>query len=197
MTPADAFRNSGLDYHTWAQRKVDEGKMFFPENRTVQLSLTDATGARNDKFSIKNIACEVIGGKESDYNTGKDRFCRFLDQYAEANTHLMYLLIQNTICDDGGSFACDLGMAAFSAVVGQFRENNIPAFCGDMFDAVWDDCGGVGGTGELWAANEGEDGVEFGFFQSIFYTHDDGATCSAGIPEVPDEDEVCRIEDFS
>lgn len=190
MTTADAFHNSELDFETWQQQKVNEGKMFFPENRTVQLLMADDVGIMNDKYSIKNIACEVVGGNEGDYNTGKDRFCNFLDKYAQDTITGMNLLIQDTICGDG-SFSCDLGMIAVSAIAHQFRQTQIPAFCEEAFDAIWNDCGGKGGIGELWAAGEDGDGVEFGKFSAAFYYHDDGATCPADKPE-----EVCRVESF-
>jgi hypothetical protein len=173
---------------------VDQDKMFYPENRSVQLQLSDDSGQRGS-FSIKNIICENIQGSETAYEDGKGRYCRFLDFYVETNYLLAVMLVQNTICEGDGSFACDLGIFTTSAIVGQFRENGIPAFCEEMFDNIWNSCEGTGGAGELWAASEDDaDGVEFGAFQAQFYFHDEGAVCEVVDPDV---EQVCKIEDFS
>ncbi|KAM5347783.1 hypothetical protein ACJ41O_007607 [Fusarium nematophilum] len=40
MTAADSFSNSAIDFDTWAQRMVDEGKMWYPEKRSFSVPAT-------------------------------------------------------------------------------------------------------------------------------------------------------------
>lgn len=58
-----------------------------------------------------------------------------------------------------------------------------------MFEAIWDDCGGRAGVARIATKTDPE--LNVAGFSTVFYIHDDTATCPAHPP-----DDICRIEDF-
>lgn len=134
MTSADTFHNSGLDHKEWAKRMVSERKMYYPKKRSIEIKLP--TTKRDDSLTYKlnNIVCEGLGGKDGDYEKGKDKFCNMIHQYATANLLGAEYVLQNALCGDGD--ACDLLTWMGFSGAGYVIRTRIDEFCPKGLEAL-------------------------------------------------------------
>lgn len=185
-TRKDTFHHSRLDHETWAKRMVDEGKMYYPETRNVSISIPPSDW----NLKLTNIFCE---GSNTNYDIGKDKFCGLMTEYASSTLVGGSYFLQDALCD---SDACDLFIDIGATAAGYFIQEEIDAFCIPAFEALRGECNQLGGVASLDLVQECgpgcELGTKIGYFQSMFYVHDSGATCPADTPET-----VCRVEEFA
>ncbi|KAK3318227.1 hypothetical protein B0H66DRAFT_228361 [Apodospora peruviana] len=220
-TRADAFANSGADFETWAKRMVDEGKMWYPEKRSVQVRNSNAKmetvvvrhadgshslGLERRKTNLKlnNIVCEGLGGKEEVYQKGREKFCRAMRDAIAGVARGFEFALQQALCNGGETcdFIVELGVTAWTAMA----QLELPEECGPLFDQVREACSGLSGAAQVIVEGpRGElgdlcgpptcmgDGVatNIGHFEAQFFEHDSGWRCPA-----PTDELVCKNELF-
>ena len=172
MTFADRFSVSDLDYDTWANKMVAEGKMYWPANSTSHV-----IQARDATYTIKNVACGFLGANKADYQEGETKFCNLVGQYVGGILLGAELLLKDGLCDDHQG--CLLVMDIAMGQAGAYVASGIPSVCVPMFEAVYNDCGpdAGGGSGQLTITDN--KGTQKGTIQGQFMENDNGATCPA------------------
>lgn len=218
MTRADAFSNSGTDFETWSQRMVDEGKMWYPEKRSIEIPNpnaqketivvrhadgTHSLERRAARLKLSNIACGIQGGNEQMYSVGQDRFCRFERDFMASTIKLMEYTMEELLCNgEACDFYVNLGAAAATVVVGI----GVSLSCDDMFEQLREVCRGSGGAAQIISEAPRSEFSEFcgppicsgssvatyvGQFTAQFFDRDPGWQCPAPIPE-----RICKKELF-
>lgn len=154
-----------MDYHTWTQRMVDEGKMWYPAERSVEirspsqkmetvvvrhpggsLSLRQQPPQAPD-FIIDAIACYGLGGGNENYQEGKEKFCGWGDTIFEFTTTQAHYMLEDGFCE--GNFLCDLQMSIVLYGGRWLVEANFDEICTFWWDAIYDRCQGKGGSGKI------------------------------------------------
>ncbi|KAL4964614.1 uncharacterized protein BDV14DRAFT_200668 [Aspergillus stella-maris] len=188
-TRANSFHASGLDYMTWAQKMVDEGVMYWaPTNTNNNTSTSVAIPGTKATWSLKNIACGFLIGTKDEYDTGKDRLCRLIEDQAGATLLSGEVIVSNGVCEDNED--CTLAVAVAFNVAGGLVRDALPAVCDAVYEDLWSSCNGaIGGTGELEVT--GSKGKATGTVSAQFYADDPGATCPAD-----DSTQVCEVSTF-
>ena len=169
MTASDRYVVSSQNYTTWSNNMVTQGKMHWPDTPS-----SNQIEARTKSWSVKSVACGFIGGTHSSYQVGEAKFCTQIRDYASVNLKVGSWILQDGLCEDNQDCTMIIDMAF--AIGGAFVNDAIPSFCEDIFEAVWNDCSGSGGSAELTV------GSETGFVQAQFFLRDEGATCPATTP---------------
>ncbi|KAF4987519.1 hypothetical protein FDECE_15394 [Fusarium decemcellulare] len=216
MTRADAFSNSGTDYETWAKRMVDEGKMWYPEKRsmevhnakaemkTIVVRHADGTSSlerRATKLKLNNIVCEGLGGKKELYDEGKNKFCGVVRASLVGVARGFEFAIQRGLCRGGEScdFYVSLGVTAWTALAQIQRDEE----CGPMFDQVREACAGYSGAAQIIVPGNPLDycgpptctdsgvATKVGYFEAQFFEADSGWQCPA-----PSQELICKKELF-
>ncbi|KAI0123735.1 hypothetical protein BJ170DRAFT_640210 [Xylariales sp. AK1849] len=220
MTAADAFSKSDLDYETWAQRMVDEGKMYYPEKRSVEIGRSrekETVVVRHPggglsfraeprfTLTLENIICEGLGGNKADYDKGRQRFCQLNHDYASVLLMTSEYILQDFICE-GDSDACDLLITAAFISGRMYYNGAIEDDCDTLFEAVHKQCNDLGGVAEIVIKDSqfqndqvcGQPictakgvALKSGYFQALFFQHDSGFTCPANSAQ-----QVCKVERF-
>lgn len=166
MTSLDGHVVSGQDYTTWVNNMVDQGKMRWPDT-----SPKKQIESRDQEWSVKSVACGFIGGTHDSYAIGEQKFCGLIRQYIGATLWGGSWILQEGLCDDNES--CTMIIDIAFTIGGAFVSDAIPAFCESIFEAIWNDCNGTGGSAQLTV------GAETGTVQAQFFTQDEGAVCPA------------------
>lgn len=179
MTRADALRNSGLDYNTWAKGMVEDGKMFYPEKRSIEFHSREkktvvvrAPGGSmflreepKEGFSLTNFVCSTTGGSEEDYDTGKRKFCNAAP-LKDTHDAVFTAYYSDGFCagaDDWERGACDFLVDL--AVLGQgwFIKlavgDAVADVCEFIFSGLHDVCQGKGGSAQLVFDKNNDQGV--------------------------------------
>ncbi|KFX94575.1 hypothetical protein V490_04304 [Pseudogymnoascus sp. VKM F-3557] len=170
MTTADRFAVSGLDYMTWANKMVAEGKMYWSNHTSTEVQIRGITS-----FSVTNIACGYFAGDQSNYETGKAKFCSFAREYYSLFLLAMEYDVKNGVCE--GTPCLIIADIAFYAA-GAFTNNGVQTACGPIFDKIWASCpNSVGGSGILFTSDD--QGAHYGDVHIQFFDDDDGDTCPA------------------
>lgn len=171
MTTADRFSGSDLDYMTWANKMVAEGKMYWPNNpSTLEIRASQAT------FSLTNIACGFIGASQPTYQEGEAKFCDLVKKYASLNLLAAEYFLQDLVCQ--GHEECSFLLDMSLEVAGGFAQDAIPSICAPIFEELYNNChGAVGGSAQVTVSDS--HGTQTGSVQAQFYANDPGATCPA------------------
>lgn len=173
MTAADRFSVSGLDYMSWANKMVDEGKMYWP-NKT-SYSVIEATEA-SASYSLTNIACGVLVGSESSYDDGETVFCDFVAQYVSATLMGADYILKDGLCEDNED--CTMIVEIALGVAGGYLQDGVTSVCPGIFAELYSSCNGaVGGSAQISLTDSS--GTQTGTVSAQFYDNDGGATCAA------------------
>ncbi len=175
MTAADRYPLSGLDYTTWSNKMVSEGKMTWP---TTSSESTEQVSPLALPWNLKSVACSTLGANKILYSAGEAQFCRLVRQYVGGVLHGAQVIMTNELCNGEG---CVMFIDVSFGVGGAFVRHGIPEICEHLFEAIWRDCKGTGGSAELTI------GSETGFVDAAFYPDDTSATCPADT-----RTDVCR-----
>ncbi|KAF7561617.1 hypothetical protein G7046_g2515 [Stylonectria norvegica] len=161
----EAFANSDTDYHTWAQRMVDEGKMWYPAERSVEIRspkqkletvvVRHANGGLSFRqqppqapdFIIDAIVCSGLGGSNENYEEGKQKFCSWAPTVADSSTDAAHYMLDNKLCN--GGVLCDLQLSIVLYGGRWFIDNKLDSICGFWWDAIHKRCQGSGGSGKI------------------------------------------------
>ncbi|KAL4799955.1 hypothetical protein BDV19DRAFT_384794 [Aspergillus venezuelensis] len=168
-TRANSFHASGLDYMTWVQKMVDEGVMYWaPTNTNINSNTTNAVA--------------------DEYDTGKDRLYRLIEEQAGATLLSGEVIVSNGVWKDNED--CTLAVTVAFDVAGGLVRDVLPAVCDAVCEDLWSSCNGaIEGTGELEVT--GSKGKGTGTVSARFYADDPGATCPAD-----DSTQVCEVSTF-
>ena len=171
MTASDRYVVSGQNYTTWSNNMVAQGMMHWPDTPSSK-----QIKARTTSWSVNSVACGFIGGTSSSYEIGEAKFCAFVrDFFVRDYVGLTLTGVsfppQDGLCDDNQD--CTMIIDLAFGIGGSLVKDAIPAFCEDIFEAVWNDCSGSGGSAELTV------GSETGTVQAQFFVRDEGATSPA------------------
>jgi len=178
MTPADRYVVSGLDYTTWSNKMVNEGKMQWPSNPS-----TTEVADRTKPWHIRNVACGFVGASHPTYKEGEAKFCHLIQQYIGGVLQSGSYILKDGVCNEREG--CTMVIDISFAVGGAFLANGVPSICEFLFEAIWNECNGTGGSAELTI------GSETGTIQAQFFQNDAGVTCPANT-----RTDVCRVSRF-
>lgn len=168
---ADRFSASGLDYATWTNKMVAEGKMYWPSNTTTRVIQTYQT-----TFTVKSVACGFVYGNAAEYDQGQTLFCNLVKQYVSLTLIAEEYLFRDGVCAGGEN--CELIFSLITDRAGAFAQNRIEAVCPSIYAAIYADCAGsTGGSAQISFTDSA--GTYTGTAEGQFYTEDTGATCAA------------------
>lgn len=203
MTFADRFSNSDLDFETWSNKMVSEGKMFFPEKRSARIDLSGVSNRRDnwwghDSTAWLDIDSIICGGLEplyQEFEAGKAKFCKFLEEFASNTLIATDMFILGGVCS-GGTGCSWYTWLAFDAADHMLRGISRDV-CGPIFTEIHNECGGKGGNAvvQMHEINldllGAETKTQVGHISSQFWDEDLGATCPADTAS-----KVCKVEHF-
>jgi hypothetical protein len=169
MTAADRFVVSGLDYMTWANKMVAEGKMYWPnKTSTIEIQACQAS------FSFTNLACGYIGADISSYEDGVAYLCSLITQYVGFSLTGAQYILQDGICGD--SLPCSFILDVAFGISGSF--DAVPSICIPIFEKIYSSCNGVVGGAAQMSVKDSE-GTHTGIVGAQFFAFDEGVVCPA------------------
>lgn len=218
---------SGTAYHEWAEREVQEGRRWYPEKRSASFPVHDHEDMRTvairhaggssslqlrpryvGEFILDWITCTGFGGRNQDYEKGKERFCETVHASAFAYVQGIYYISEDILCGDAGG-NCDLYMnmivrgaqRLLPTHPGEWARDQLDDLCGQWWDTIHERCEGKGGSakviftgnpddacGKPTCKSAGSIGKDVGQVWYEWGQHDAGETC-------PDDDQyICKIE---
>ncbi|KAF5026426.1 hypothetical protein F66182_1491 [Fusarium sp. NRRL 66182] len=214
MTASDSFANSGTNYDTWAQRMVDEGKMWYPEKRSLSIPIIETkTDVVVDKdrglslrqedrpvghFFMADITCGGLKITRASYDFGREQYCQMMALGLDRAIRAGSLIASHVVC---GNDDCTYVFHITASLVSWWQyKDSFDKFCQDGWLELWEYCKGLGGTAKLSFKASSEErcglpvcggpsglGIEIGIMEGQAYPYDSGATCPAN-----NEENVCK-----
>ncbi|EPE35024.1 hypothetical protein GLAREA_10719 [Glarea lozoyensis ATCC 20868] len=161
MTLEDRFSNSGLEYMEWANLKVAEGKMYWPNKTSITIG-----NRQTGSFTLMNIACGVLGGTQQFYEDGEAHFCTLVNLYVGGVLKGAEWLVNDLVCQD--QQPCLLLVEIGLDVGGGFAASGVPSFCSAVFEEIYASCNGApGGAGQIFITDDS--GSQSGVAEAQFF----------------------------
>ncbi|KAI4859015.1 hypothetical protein F4820DRAFT_467446 [Hypoxylon rubiginosum] len=165
----DRFDQSGLEFHLWVERMIDEGHLL-PAAANDSLLVV-----REDSWStkLKNVGCnKVVGNRELVHST-QEHFCGFVQKAEKLKAQVMKDEVTNILCPNGS--ICTLGLQASFNFFNVYQVDKVDDFfkmCNEMFDSLNNACPNTGGVAEASLLKNGKE-VEKGKIEAT-WTQEDG-----------------------
>ncbi|KAH9899030.1 hypothetical protein F4778DRAFT_782626 [Xylariomycetidae sp. FL2044] len=136
----DRYLSSGLEFHHWVDRMVEDGHLERPREGGNSISL------RSDSWyvRIKNAACSKIIGSQPVMKRTKEHFCSWVQKVERIQAKLMEEDVYKVLCANGRE--CRLGLRTAFDFFAVFDDpQDMTKLCEEMFDQLNHNCinGGV------------------------------------------------------
>lgn len=178
----DLSENSAAleDLVAWQDSMIAKGKMYRPDN-TTSVDVTTLSGVT---FSLKSIACGLVVGGVADYDNNKLYLCNTARNAADKTILGLRIITQAELCDHDD---CTAFTSLSLAAAGWFIDSRVNDNCGQIFDELFDNCHGEGGSAHVTMSKGSAKTT--GTIENQFFPEDRGATC----PKIPVKHHICKV----
>ncbi|KAH6645378.1 hypothetical protein BKA67DRAFT_664462 [Truncatella angustata] len=172
----DRYSQSGLEFHQWVERMIDEGHLY-PSNVTSDglIFLRD----ENESWTVKlkNVACNRIHGSRDTLMKAQSHFCGWVQKIEQIKAKEMEEDVTNVLCDDG--VICRLGVRTAFDFLKVFPDNvqDITNACNEMFDQLHLACPDGGGVADTEVTDKQGNTKESGKVEASF-SHNNVGECN-------------------
>ncbi|KAI6081952.1 hypothetical protein F4821DRAFT_274536 [Hypoxylon rubiginosum] len=169
----DRFSNSGMEYDDWADKMVEEGKLWRPDshNETTTLQIRDGP-----TVSFNKVLCGYMYGESNEWQDAQTRFCDLVKQYSQITLAGIEYIVQDLACE-GNQDCIFIAQLAFDQGI-KYSMATVDGLCPQLFSGLQRQCSGyTGGQAQITITNGADKPT--GTLNLQFYDKDTGATCPA------------------
>ncbi|KAI0129028.1 hypothetical protein BJ170DRAFT_682808 [Xylariales sp. AK1849] len=167
------FDDSGLNFHIWLGRMVDQGHLYQP-NISDSLLL-----ARSDSWSVKlkNVACTTVHGNRDVFASTQKNFCGWVQAAEEYKAKQMEEEVTHTLCADGQ--ICRMFIRTVFNQFSLFQNvDDVTKLCNQMFDSLNEACPDGGGVADV-EVGDNHGGAKYGGKVEASFSADNGESCQS------------------